>query len=109
MKLTDLTRKIASLQKAAEKRLDGNTDDQLTGWLQGYISGLNDVADIVKREYEIERAEQRLAKLKSDQSEEPEPDWTNAPETAAADSPSPANNNAEQSAAESIQADRKAA
>ena len=95
MKLTDLTKKIASLRKAAEKRLQEPGDVALQNWLQGYVQGLEAVSEIVKREHEIEKAEQKLARLKTEGAQEPEPDLSQAPTGSANDADTPATTNGE--------------
>ena len=109
MKSTDLLRQITSLHKGIEKRLKQSTDEQLSGWLQGYLTGLDDVTALIKRELELERAEQKLARIKNDLAQEPEPDWSRVPESVAKGLQSAANSNAEEEAVAALDADRKAA
>lgn len=109
MKLTDITKRIASLQRAAEKRQKNTTDEALQQWLHGYLQGLDAVADIIKKEQEIERTEQRLEKLKSDKHDEPEPDWSQAPDAQQKAAATPANTNAATSTFTPVTSPQKAA
>lgn len=109
MKPTDLLRQITSLHKGIEKRLKQSADERLSGWLQGYLAGLDDVTALIKRDQELERAEQKLERLKNDVAQEPEPDWSRVPETVADGGHSAANSNAENEAVAALDADRKAA
>lgn len=93
MKLTDLTKRIATLHKVAEKRHKETEDELLRGWVEGYLQALDEVSDYIKREQDIERMEQRLERLKSEQLEEPQPGWSKASKDGQKESPPPANNN----------------
>lgn len=95
MKLTDITKRMASLQRAIEKRQKKATDEALKQWLQGYLQGLAAVSEIIKNEQEIERAEQRLERLISDRNDAPEPDWSQAPGVAPNEASGAANTNTE--------------
>jgi len=74
MKLTDISKRISSQHKAAEKRLKETNDESLQQWFRGYLQALKEVSEFIKREQDIERMEQRLEKLRSEQLDEPEPD-----------------------------------
>lgn len=109
MKLTNITRQITSLQKAIEKRQKKTTDAAMQSWLQGYLQGVEKVSEFIKKEQEIERTEQRLEKLKSDQNDGAEPDWSKAPDAALNNASAAANANTETSSITEVISSQKAA
>lgn len=80
MDLNDLAKKIDRLRVAAQSRYKSTADEPLRTYAQGYHDALGDIANLLKQAKEAERMRQRLARLETDLAQEPEPDWSRAPE-----------------------------
>jgi hypothetical protein len=79
MDLNQLATKIERMIAATHGRIKATTDDALRTYAQGYGDALSDVASILKQAREAERMRQRLARLETDLSQEPELNWSRGP------------------------------
>ncbi len=81
MELSELIRKITSMQTAAKGRLTGQSNDKTQTYIQGYCDGLDGVMGSIRKAIEAEKIRQRLARLESELAQDAEPDWSQIPES----------------------------
>ncbi len=80
MELSELLKRISAMQVAIKARLNGQANEQMQIYVQGFCDGLDGVMATIKKAIETERTRQRLAKLESELAQEVESDWPQLPD-----------------------------